>query len=111
MDMKMMPTAMALTDWSQVAVSEHPGESGIATWRTQIFGDVRVRIVEYSPGYSADHWCSKGHVLFCLNGSLEVKLADGKEFVLHAGHSYYVGDGDPPHRSSTATGAQLFIVD
>jgi len=109
--MKMMPTAMALTDWSQVAVSEHPGESGIATWRTQIFGDVRVRIVEYSPGYSADHWCSKGHVLFCLNGSLEVKLADGKEFVLHAGHSYYVGDGDPPHRSSTATGAQLFIVD
>src|SRR5215475_225045 len=88
--MKMFSTAMAVTDWSQVPASEHPGESGIAMWRTQIFGDIRVRMVEYSSGYAADHWCSKGHVLFCLNGSLNVKLADGKEFILHAGNSYYV---------------------
>ena len=110
-DMKMLSTEMVMTDWSQIPASEHPGDCGVATWRTQIFGDIRVRIVEYSAGYAADHWCSKGHVLFCLNGSLKVKIADGKEFVLHAGHSYYVGDGDPPHRSSTETGAQLFIVD
>jgi len=111
MVMKMMSMPMTITDWSQVPVSEHPGDSGVATWRTQNFGDIRVRRVEYSPGYAADHWCSKGHVLFCLNGSLEVKIADGREFVLHAGHSYHVGDGDPPHRSTSATGAQLFIVD
>jgi hypothetical protein len=109
--MKMLSTAMAVTDWSQVTASEHPGESGVATWRTQTFDDIRVRMVQYSPGYAADHWCSKGHVLHCLSGSLDVKLADGREFALRAGHSYYVGDGDPPHRSSTATGAQLFIVD
>lgn len=109
--MKMLSTEMVVTDWSQVQASEHPGESGVATWRTKVFGDVRVRIVDYSPGYVADHWCSKGHVLLCLNGSLDIKLADGKEFVLREGHSYYVGDGDPPHRSSTVTGAQLFIVD
>ncbi|HSS99584.1 MAG TPA: DHCW motif cupin fold protein [Terriglobales bacterium] len=107
----MLPTEMVVTDWSKVPVSEHPGDYGVATWRTQVFGDIRVRMVEYSPGYSADHWCSKGHVLFCLNGALNVKIADGKKFVLQAGHSYYVGDGDPPHRSSTETGAQLFIVD
>ena len=109
--MKMLSAAMMVTDWSQVTVTEHPGDSGVAIWRTQTFGDIRVRMVDYSPGYAADHWCSKGHVLFCVNGSLEVKIADGKEYVLRAGYSYYVGDGDPPHRSSTATGAQLFIVD
>src|SRR6476660_380790 len=109
--MKLRDIPFGVTDWAGVERTEHRGDTGFAVWRTRQFGDIRVRMVEYSPGYAADHWCSKGHVLFCLNGSLEVKLADGKEFVLRTGHSYYVGDGDPPHRSSTATGAQLFIVD
>ena len=99
------------TDWAQIAPTEHPGETGIAVWRTQNFGDIRVRMVEYSPGYSPDHWCSKGHVILCLEGELETTLSDGRVFTLTAGKSYQVADGESSHRSSTKTGAKLFIVD
>jgi len=109
--MKMPPTPMTITDWTQVPPTEHPGDSGVALWRTQNFGDIRVRMVEYSPGYAADHWCSKGHVILCLSGSLQIALKDGTKLELHPGQSYHVGDGDPPHRSTTAEGATLFIVD
>ncbi len=102
---------MSVTDWIQIEPTRHPGDTGFALWRTQNFADIRVRVVEYSPGYRADHWCSKGHVLFCLAGSLEVELQDGKRFSLRPHQSYHVGDGDPPHRSHTDEGAKLFIVD
>jgi hypothetical protein len=68
-------------------------------------------MVEYSPGYAADHWCSKGHVILCLSGVLDIALADGTRLTLQSGETYHVGDGDPPHRSSTTTGVKLFIVD
>jgi len=109
--MKMAATPMSITDWTQVTPASHSGETGFALWRTRNFGDIRVRMVEYSPGYVADHWCSKGHVILCLSGALDIQLRDGKQFALQAGQSYHVGDGDPPHRSSTAGGATLFIVD
>jgi hypothetical protein len=102
---------MAVTDWTRVEVTNHPGETGTATWRTQNMGDIRVRMVEYSPGYRADHWCSKGHVILCLAGALDIELADGKRLAMKAGESYEVGDGDPAHRSTTILGAKLFIVD
>jgi quercetin dioxygenase-like cupin family protein len=66
---------------------------------------------EYSPGYLADHWCSKGHILLCLEGKLETELEDGRRFTLTAGMSYQVGDNAEPHRSSTIAGAKLFVVD
>lgn len=99
------------TAWSDIAPTEHKGETGIATWRTQQFGDIRVRMVEYSPGYLADHWCSKGHILLCMEGELHTELSDGREFKLLPGMSYQVADDAEPHRSSTAIGAKLFIVD
>lgn len=101
----------AVTDWAKVELTEHPGETGVAYWRTQQFGPIRVRIVEYSPGYLADHWCSKGHVLLCLEGELETELQDGRRFRLTPGVSYQVADNAEPHRSSTSIGAKLFIVD
>jgi quercetin dioxygenase-like cupin family protein len=91
--------------------TEHKGTSGVAHWRTRQFGDVRVRMVEYSPGYLADHWCTKGHILLCLEGELHTALADGREFVLTPGTSYQVADGAEPHRSYAPVGAKLFIVD
>lgn len=100
-----------VTDWAKVELTEHPGETGVAYWRTQQFGPIRVRIVEYSPGYLADHWCSKGHVLLCLEGELETELQDGRRFRLTPGVSYQVADNAEPHRSSTSIGAKLFIVD
>ena len=109
--MKMPSLPMSITDWAQVATTEHPGHSGVALWKTQMFGDIRVRMVEYSPGYVADHWCSKGHVLLCLSGSLDIEIRDGTHMDLKPGQSYHVGNGDPPHRSSTPDGAQLFILD
>jgi hypothetical protein len=99
------------TDWSEIPVTEHQGTHGIAYWRTQHFGEIRVRMVEYSPGYLADHWCEKGHILLCLEGRLETELSDGRVFVLTAGMSYQVADSAEAHRSSTLTGAKLFVVD
>ena len=99
------------TDWSAVEPTRHPGERGEALWRTRQFGEIRVRMVEYSAGYLADHWCTKGHILFVLDGELHTELEDGRQFVLRAGMSYQVADQAEPHRSSTPTGARLFIVD
>ncbi|WP_245895843.1 DHCW motif cupin fold protein [Deinococcus irradiatisoli] len=100
-----------VTDWASVPVTEHPGVSGTALWRTRHFGELRVRQVEYTPGYLADHWCSKGHILLVLEGELITELADGRVFTLTPGLSYQVADQAEPHRSRTDTGAKLFIVD
>lgn len=100
-----------LTDWSAITPEIHHGTTGIASWRTRQFGAVRVRMVEYSPGYVADHWCEKGHILLCLAGELETELADGRTFTLTPGISYQVADHAEPHRSATRVGARLFIVD
>ena len=109
--MRMNDIAFGTTDWSEVEKTEHKGDTGVAFWRTRHFGGIRVRMVEYSPGYSADHWCVKGHILFCLEGELRTALKDGRRFALTPGMSYQVADDAEPHRSSTAIGAKLFIVD
>jgi len=99
------------TDWSAVEPTSHAGETGMATWRTRQFGPIRVRMVDYSPGYVADHWCQKGHILLCVAGELNTDLADGRSFKLLPGMSYQVADGAEAHRSHTAKGARLFVVD
>jgi len=109
--MQINDIAFGVTDWSEIKATEHKGETGIATWRTRNFGDIRVRMVEYSPGYLADHWCTKGHILMCIEGELLTELADGRTSVLTPGLSYQVADNAEPHRSSTKDGAKLFIVD
>src|ERR1700748_995004 len=109
--MQIAELPFAITDWATIEPTEHPGESGIALWRTRQFGPIRVRMVEYSPGYRADHWGEKGHILLCLAGELERKLADGRLFQLRLGISYQVADGAEAHRSFTPVGATLFIVD
>jgi hypothetical protein len=109
--MQMAGIAFGTTEWATVERTEHQGETGTATWRTRQFGSIRVRMVEYSPGYLADHWCSKGHILLCLEGELQTELTDGRRFTLTPGMSYQVADNAEPHRSFTQTGAKLFIVD
>jgi hypothetical protein len=109
--MRIADIPFGLTDWSKIECTTHQGETGMAAWRTQQFGAIRVRMVEYSPNYLADHWCEKGHILLCLDGELETHLADGRIFVLTPGVSYQVADQAEPHRSSTRFGARLFIVD
>ena len=109
--MQMSSIPFGVTDWSDVPPTTHPGDCGVATWRTRQFGDIRVRMVEYSSGYLADHWCQKGHILFCVDGELHTDLADGRSFTLRPGMSYQVADGAEPHRSRTNAGARLFVVD
>jgi quercetin dioxygenase-like cupin family protein len=109
--MQIADIPFGLTDWSAIEPTTHPGESGTAYWRTRQFGAIRVRMVEYSAGYVADHWCEKGHILLCLEGELETQLADGRRVVLTSGMSYQVADGAEPHRSATRLGAKLFVVD
>ena len=110
--MKIPTLPFTTTDWDSVPETRHPGETGEAVWRTIEVGDVRIRRVDYSPGYLADHWCDRGHILYVLEGELESQLRDGRSFTLTPGMSYQVSDnGDAPHRSYTKTGAKLFIVD
>lgn len=110
--MEIPPLPFTVTDWGRMPPAEHPGETGAAFWRTLNIGNLRVRMVEYTPGYLADHWCDRGHVLYVLEGELDTELKDGRRFTLTAGMSYQVSDfGDAAHRSSTRTGARLFIVD
>lgn len=109
--MKLSDIPFGITDWSSVEPTQHAGESGHAYWRTQHFGSIRVRMVEYTPGYVADHWCEKGHILLCMKGELHTDLQDGRRFTLRPGMSYQVADNAEPHRSSTEIGAKLFIVD
>jgi hypothetical protein len=110
--MKIPTLPFTTTDWSSVPVVEYLGETGKALWRTQEVGDIRIRMVEYTPGYVADHWCDRGHILLVLEGELHSELQDGRRITLTPGMSYQVSDkGDAAHRSVTETGAKLFIVD
>lgn len=109
--MQISDIPFGITDWATIEPTEHPGETGCAFWRTRQLGEIRVRMVEYSPGYRADHWCVKGHIVLCVEGELRTELADGRVFTLRPGISYQVADGAEGHRSSTETGATLFIVD
>ncbi|MFC4640233.1 DHCW motif cupin fold protein [Deinococcus hohokamensis] len=109
--MQLQEIPFGITDWSLVEETVHAGERGMARWRTRHFGNIRVRQVEYTAGYLADHWCRKGHILLVLHGQLDTELEDGRVFTLTPGMSYQVADGAEAHRSSTVNGALLFIVD
>ena len=109
--MKILEVPFRVIDWAATEPTAHPGDPGVATWRTVEAGNVRARIVEYSPGYVADHWCERGHVMLVLDGELVTELRDGRTFVLAPGQSYIVADGADAHRSRSPRGARLFIVD
>ena len=98
-------------DWTSIEKTEHTGETGVAQWQTIQFPGLRIRMVEYSEGYLADHWCQKGHIVHCLAGEFVSELSTGEKFVLAAGESYVVSDELSSHRSVTKTGARLLIID
>lgn len=97
--------------WGEIEKTEHPGETGVAHWQTRQFDGLRVRLVEYSPGYLADHWCTKGHIVHCLEGEFESELQTGEVFRLTRGMTYVVSDELSTHRSVSHTGVKLLIID
>lgn len=98
-------------DWSEIENIEYKGESGSAFWRTIEKGGLRIRQVEYSPGYKADHWCQKGHVVQCLKGEFVSEMENGESYTLTEGMTYVVTDGQSSHRSVSEHGALLLIID
>jgi quercetin dioxygenase-like cupin family protein len=98
-------------DWSSIEKTEHPGESGTAYWQTLQLPGLRLRIVEYSQGYVADHWCQKGHIVHCLEGEFVSEMEDGGSFLLKKGMTYVVSDNLSSHRSVCEQGVKLLIVD
>ena len=100
-----------LTDWQKVKAEKHSGTSGFASWKVLNFGNVRVRMVEYSENYLADHWCDKGHFIYCIEGEMTTELKDGRKFILKKGMTYQVGDNSDSHKSYSDKGCKIFIVD
>lgn len=98
-------------DWKSLPRTEHFGTTGIAYWKTLQLGGLRLRHVEYSENYLADHWCEKGHIVYCLQGEVINELKDGTQSILKEGMSYIVSDDLSSHRSITKTGVQLLIID
>ncbi len=99
------------TDWNKIIPSEHKGVTGIAYWKTLQFNGLRIRMVEYSKNYKADHWCEKGHIIYCIDGEMDTELADGRVIKLSKGMTYQVSDELSSHRTSSVDGVKLFIVD
>ena len=109
--MKLSSFPFQTLNWSSISKEEHTGEIGVAYWQVQHVNDIRVRMVEYSAGYKADHWCSKGHIILCLEGEMNTELEDGRVMNLQKGMCYFVGDNNEAHRTASPTGCKLFIVD
>jgi len=98
-------------NWSSIKKVEYNGESGVALWQTIQFAGLRIRLVEYSSGYLADHWCQKGHVVHCLEGEFSTELSTGEKIKLAQGETYVVSDELSSHRSHSENGVKLLIVD
>lgn len=98
-------------DWSSVPKIEYTGETGISYWQTRQFDGLRVRIVQYSAGYLADHWCSKGHIVYCLEGEFITELNSSEKIKLSQGETYIVSDELSSHRSYSEHGTKLLIID
>lgn len=101
----------SLTDFETIAPEVHQGITGFAEWRIQYRDEVRIRLVTYSKNYLADHWCSKGHIIFCVEGTMETELQNGEKYILSKGLMYTVGDNSDAHRTFSENGCILFIVD
>ncbi|MEJ7627821.1 MAG: DHCW motif cupin fold protein [Ferruginibacter sp.] len=100
-----------LLNWDSVSAEEHLGTTGKSTWKVIQMGNIRIRLVEYSAGYKANHWCSKGHIIYCIQGQMETELADKRVFAIKSGNGYMVGEENESHSSSSREGCVLFIVD
>ncbi len=110
--MKIQDIPFTVINWERVTLEEHKGETGTSFWRTLKNGDIRIRKIEYSPGYRADHWCGRGHILLVLEGELIIQLKNGEEYTLSQGKSFQAADDESnPHLAYTEKGAKVFIVD
>lgn len=109
--MNLSSFSFTVTDFSKIDPEIHSGITGFAEWRILYRDNIRIRLVVYSKDYLADHWCNKGHIIFCHEGEMETELKDGRKYSLTKGQIYTVGDNAEAHRSYSKKGCTLFIVD
>ena len=110
--MKLTDLPTGMMDWSTLDASSERGATGSATIKGRQFGDLQLRLVTYSAGYAADHWCGKGHIVFVVSGAATIEHEDGRRYELSAGMAYHVSDDErAPHRLSSRDGASVFILD
>ena len=110
--MKLTGLPTGVTDWSSLSASSQPGAMGAATIRGRHIGDMQLRLVSYSAGYMADHWCHKGHIVVVIAGAAMIEHEDGRRYELSAGMAYHVSDDEQaPHRLTSREGASVFILD
>ncbi len=107
----MNPISFHAIDWNTIPKIAYNGEHGIAYWQTVQFPGLRIRIVEYSAGYLADHWCKKGHIVHCLEGEFVTEQENGDSYSIKQGMTYVVSDEASSHRSKTDGAVRLLIVD
>jgi hypothetical protein len=107
----MSKISFQVINWDQITKTQHAGTTGMAFWQTLQFAGLRIRMVAYTPGYLADHWCGKGHIVHCLEGDFVSELENGEAFSLTAGMTYIVSDHLSSHRSVSKNGVRLLIID
>ena len=107
----MYTTPFQTINWDKIEKTEHPGKTGTSIWQTFLIDGLRIRTVEYSQDYLADHWCQKGHIVHCLEGEFISEVENGEKFTLTKGMSYIVSDNLSSHRSISAFGVKLLIID
>jgi quercetin dioxygenase-like cupin family protein len=99
-------------DWPKVPAVVQAGETGIATSRTVNLSDVTLRLVEYSAGYKADHWCTKGHILYVVSGNVVIEYDNEKRTNLSSGMSWHAPEGaSTAHLLRCERAATVFIID
>jgi quercetin dioxygenase-like cupin family protein len=109
--MNIPPFPFEIINWTNIPEERHDGESAYALWQVIKVGEIRIRRMQYAPGYKADHWCKKGHIIHCIEGNMTTELDDGRHMKLEKGLTYIVGDNCEAHRTYTEDGCVLFVVD
>ena len=110
--MKIIDCGSLSTDWSSLVSESVEGLSGNSRSKSIKYGNIRMRTMEYSPGFEADHWCPRGHIIFVLEGEITIKLKDETEQKISKGMSFICGDNETnPHMVYSKKGAFVIIID
>jgi len=100
-----------LIDWESTAPIETKGKTGVNTAHEFSSGGYKIRLLVYSSNYESDHWCEKGHIIHCIEGSMMLKIKDRKDIYLSAGKSLLLGEGDHHMAVTGDVSAKIFIID
>ena len=98
-------------DWNIIPTQKNNGKTGFCLIRTHTLGEIKIRHIEYSANYSADHWCDKGHIVFIIDGELRIEHKDNSIHTLHGGMTYLIGDNTLAHKAKSEFGAKALIID